>query len=267
MHKLKLLVATVLALALTATGVAFAANVYDLPGASTSPKGKGSTSKPAPKKVSFNYTVKDEAGPRGEPVKTYKIAFQGIRSYGKYFPKCTYAQTNQATVSSKCKRAIVGSGRIEALLGPDASTDPNLIQSYCNLKLTLYNIGNGIGIRLDTPQGSPSSQDGPFGCLTAQHTSIRARDRVVNLGGVKSGSLEFDVPNTPFRHVAGFQITTARVTSTINRKTRTVRIKGKRRKVGYYSSVGCGKNGKRLVRVTFVDENNKSSVATKSVRC
>jgi len=270
MHKIKLLVVTVLALALTATGVALADNVYDLPQAGTSPKGKGSESKPHPKKVNFGYTIKDENGPRGEPVKKYKIAFQGIRSYGKYFPKCTFAQAKATQVSVKCKKAKVGSGRIEALLARDASTDPNEVDptnGYCNLRLTLYNIGDGLAIRLDTPQGSPKTQSGGYGCIIPQHTAIRAKDKLVKIDGVPSGSLEFDVPSVPFRHAAGLQITVARVTSTINRKIRTVKIKGKRRKVGFYSSTGCGKGKRRIVRVTFVDELNKVSTATKTVPC
>ena len=75
----KLSIVAIAAIAVLAfAGVAYAANVYDLPTAVTKPKGVGSPNKPVPAGVQFDYTVKDEAGPRGAPVETYKIAFQGL---------------------------------------------------------------------------------------------------------------------------------------------------------------------------------------------
>lgn len=269
----KLLFAAVAAVAVLAVaGVALAANVYELTESSTFKKGKGSPSKPVPKGVSFDYTVKDDAGPRGAPVKTYKIGFQGLTTkYQNRFPQCDFGQTDDdaplATIMSRCRQAVVGSGRVENLIAVDATgLSPTKVDLYCNLQLTLFNIPGGFSIRLDGDTPPPTSQSGPIGCPVATHRAIKGRFRTVRIGGVPSGSLEFDVPEE-LRHNNGLTITVARTESTVQRKVQTVRIKGKRRKVGVFSAIGCGRNGKRLVRVTFVDETGTSTDSSGSGPC
>lgn len=268
----KFMIAAIAAVAVLAmSGVAYAVNQYGLPTASTSPKGKGSADKPFPTGVKFGYTVKDSAGPRGAPVKTYKIAFQGLTNkYAKNFPTCSYADTAAdaplATIEAKCKKAKVGTGRIESLVAPDSVTDPNTVSFYCNLQLTLYNLGTGIAIRLDADNTTqPTSQDGPIGCIVPTHRSINAKFKNVKIGGVPSASLNFDVFED-LRHNAGLTITVANVESNIPKKTTKVKINGKSRTVGFYSSIGCGKKN-REIRVTFVDENGVTSNESKKVGC
>jgi hypothetical protein len=267
----KSLIAALTALAVLAVaGVAYAANVYDLPNAGTSPAGKGSPSKPLPKSVNFDYTVKDSAGPRGAPVKKYKIAFQGITSkYAKKFKRCKFSDVSPnaplSTIQAKCKKAKVGEGRVENLVTSDAMAgDPNSVLTYCNLKLTLYNVVGGLAIRLDGDPPPPSSQNGPLQCVVPTHSAIKAKLKNLRIGGVPSASIEFTVP-IELRHNSGLSITVARVQSTVFKKTKRVKIRGKRRKVGFFSAIGCGR--KRQVRVTFVDENGASAVAKKSGRC
>jgi hypothetical protein len=269
----KLLFAAVAALAVLAVaGVALAANVYELTESSTFKRGKGSPSKPVPKGVSFDYTVKDDAGPRGAPVRTYKIGFQGLTAkYQNRFPQCEFGQTDDdaplSVIMDRCRRAVVGGGRVENLIAVDATgLSPSKVDLYCNLNLTLINIPGGLSIRLDGDTPPPTSQDGPIGCPVATHRAIRARFRSVRIGGVPSGSLEFDVPEE-LRHNSGLTITVARTESTVRRLVRRVRIKGKRRSVGIFSAIGCGKNGRRQVRVTFVDETNTSTNASGSGPC
>jgi hypothetical protein len=271
----KLLFAAVAAVAVLAVaGVAYAANVYELTESSTFKRGKGSPSNPVPKGVSFDYTVKDEAGPRGKPVKTYKIGFQGLTpKYQNRFPQCQFGQTDDdaplATIMQRCRRAKIGEGRVESLVAIEA-TNPgpgqDSVALYANLQLTLFNIPGGISIRLDADTPPPTSQDGPFGSPVPTHTAIRARHRNVRIGGVPSSSLEFDVPEE-LRHNSGLEITVARTTSTVRRLVTNARIRGKRRKVGFYSAIGCGRNNQRLVRVTFVDETGASTNSTGSGRC
>lgn len=254
------------------TGIAYAANVYSLSTASTSPKGKGSPESPFPTGVKFGYTVKDEAGPRGAPVKTYKIAFQGLTNkYAKNFPKCSYGDTATdaplSAINKKCGKAKVGTGRIESLVGLDSSTDPNAIIGYCNLQLTLYNLGNGIAIRLDADDvNKPTSQDGPIGCIVKTHRAIQAKFKNVKIDGVPSASLNFDVL-PELLHNSGLAITVANTTSNLPKKTTKVKVNGKMKTVGYYSSIGCGKKNKREVRVTFIDEKGVSSNESKKVGC
>jgi hypothetical protein len=262
----KLLIAVIAVVtALAVAGIAIAENVYELPKSSTFKKGKGSPSNPVPKGVSFDYTVKDSAGPRGAPVKTYKIQFQGLTTkYQNKFPQCPFGDTDDnaplATVMAKCSKAKVGGGRIESLVAFDRvpPAGPTTVDLYANLQLTLFNIPGGLSIRLDADQPAPTSQDGPFGGPVATHTAINARHKTVKINGIKSSSLEFDVPEE-LRPNNGLTITVARTASKIDRKVKKVKIKGKNRKVGVYSAIGCAQNGKRIVRVTFVDETGKST--------
>jgi hypothetical protein len=271
----KLLIAAIAAVtALAVAGVALAANVYELTESSTFKRGKGTPSNPVPKGVAFDYTVKDEAGPRGKPVKTYKIQFQGLtHKYQNRFPQCKFSQTDDdaplATIMQRCRKAKIGEGRVESLVAIEA-TNPGPGQEsvalYANLQLTLFNIPGGISIRLDADTPPPDSQDGPFGAPVPTHAAINARHRNVRIGGVPSSSLEFDVPEE-LRHNSGLEITVARTSSQVDRLVKRVRIKGKRRKVGFYSAIGCAKNGRRLVRVTFVDETGDSTNSTGSGPC
>ena len=69
------------------------------------------------------------------------------------------------------------------------------------------------------------------------------------------------------RHNNGLTITVARTASTIDRKVKKVKIKGKKRKVGVYSAIGCAENGKRIVRAVFVDETEQSFIAKGAGPC
>jgi hypothetical protein len=54
--------------------------------------------------------------------------------------------------------------------------------------------------------------------------------------------------------------------SKIAKRTAKTKIKGKKTKVGFYSSVGC-KGGKRTIQATFTDEQNDVKKATKDKAC
>jgi hypothetical protein len=255
---------------LAVAGVAYATNVYELTSSKTTPAGVGTPSKPVPKGVAFDYAVKDSAGPRGAPVEKYKIAFQGLSAkWQSKFPQCKFSATAPdaplATIMSKCGKAKVGQGRVETLVTTEANAgDPNSVLFYCNLQLTLFNIPGGLSIRLDADQPSPTSQDGPFGCIVPTHRAIQARYVTRKIGGVPGSSLEFSVPSD-LRHNVGLSLTVARTQSTLVRKVTKAKIGGVSRSVGLYSAIGCGK--KRIVRVTFVDENGVSSNEQSSARC
>jgi hypothetical protein len=135
------------------------------------------------------------------------------------------------------------------------------------LQLTLYNLGYGIAIRLDADDiTKPTSQDGPIGCIVKTHRAIEAKFKNVKIGGVQSASLNFDVL-PELLHNSGLAITVANTTSNLPKKTTKVKIDGKKKTVGYYSSIGCGKKNKREIRVTFIDENGVSTNESKKVGC
>jgi hypothetical protein len=251
-------------------GVAYAANVYTITQGDVSGGGKGTARKPVAKSLKFAYTVKDSTQARGKPVSKYKIAVEGITGkYAKFLPKCKYADANNANpavATSKCKKANVGSGKVENLAGPGNDQSNN---TFCNLKLTLYNLGSGLAIRLDADPPAPSAQNGPVGCALPVHQAIKATFHTVKIDKVTSSSLDFSVPinlRHPLGASANFDNVVANTVATVKKKTTKVKIKGKRRTVGLYSAIGCRK-GKRTVQVTFTDEVPKTTKVKSTTGC
>ena len=117
---------------LAAGGVAYAANVYTVTGSAT-PAGKGSAKKPVPKTLKFGLSVKDSnPANRGTPIRSFAIGAEGLVTYPEAFPHCTFSQANAGTVSSKCKKAKVGTGLVQNTVGPGSAPTTKL---FCNLKL------------------------------------------------------------------------------------------------------------------------------------
>lgn len=252
---------------LAAGGVAYAANIYSVTGNAT-PAGKGSAKKPVPKTLKFGLSVKDSnPANRGTPIKTFAIGAEGLVTYPEAFPTCTFSQANSGTVSSKCKKAKVGTGLVQNTVGP--GTAPT-VKLFCNLKLALYNISGsgkngGLAIRLDgDPPAAPSEGSKAIGCPTPIHLSIKAAYKPVKIGGVTSDELRFTVP-PDLLHPSGLDNTVRNVTATIA-KTAKKKIAGKSRKVGFYSGIGC-KGKTRDIRATFTAEDGAKGTDTDTFKC
>jgi hypothetical protein len=264
----RLIAALTVVAVLSLGGVAFAENIYEVHIANSSPKGKGTPSKPLPVKLGFGYTVGDTEGLRPTVIEQYRIAPEGLITYPKLFPSCTFRQASAPQVAGACRRAIVGSGLVRNEAGAATDRTQKLV---CNLKLTLYNISDagrngGMAIRLDgdPPPAAPGSRD--VGCTISVHTAIKAPFFNVRLEGLKTAELRFTVPQQLQEPIGGVQNAVVEATSTVNRKTATTRIKGKRRTVGFYSEIGC-KGRNRLTRVTFVDTQGRSFTANRQSPC
>lgn len=270
MRKLSIAALTAIA-ALALAGIALAANVYTVDG-STKPSGKGSKSKPKPVQVNFDFQVEsDDPSVRGTPIETYAIGSEGLVSYPKTRPTCTFAQANRdGTIDPKCKKANVGSGLVQNVVGPAASPS---VKIFCNLKLGLYNISGagkngGMAIRLDgDPKEPPLSDpnDKTINCPTPIHGAIKAKFVKTKIGGLPASDLRFTVP-AELLHPSGLDTTVRNTVNKVLKKTGTVKIKGKKRKVGFYSVIGC-KGGKRTIQATFVDEQGETFKATKQKKC
>jgi len=268
--------------AIAVAGIAFAANVYTVDG-DTKPHGKGSAAKPLPVSLKFSYTVADDvAANRGIPVNKYFIGAEGLITTPGAFPTCSGGESaannpDPAAAAKACKKARVGGGIIKALIGARAAPTSSL---NCVLNLNLYNLkpGNygefgkvgksgGLAIRIDgDPPAPPNLDDSHKGeCLAAQHASILATYHRVKIKGVPSDELRFTVP-PELLHPGGLDVTVRDVSSLIVKKTAKVKVKGKKRKVGFYSAVGC-KGGKRSIQVTFVAENGQKTPITKDKKC
>jgi len=272
-------------IAIAVASVAFAANVYTVDG-DTKPRAKGTAKKPVPVSLDFSYTVADDnPANRGIPVQQYRIGAEGLVTYPGAFPSCSGGTSgannpDQAGAARACKKAKVGGGTIKALVGARAA--PTASQN-CVINLSLFNLkpGNygdagkigktgGLAIRLDADPPAPPSLDDQYKgqCLAAQHAAILAPYKTVKIKGVKSSELRFTVPPELLHPAQGLDVTVRDVTSSIKRivSKGKVNVGGKKRKVGFYSAVGC-KGGKRSIQVTFVSETGQKSPVSKDVKC
>jgi hypothetical protein len=282
----KFVIAAVAAVSVLAVAaVAYAANVYTVDG-STSPRGKGTASKPLPVSLNFNYTVADEnPANRGTPVEKYFIGAEGLVTYPEAFPTCSGGTdgvnaTDLATVKRVCKKARVGGGIIKAYAG--AAEDPTQ-KLNCVLELNLYNLepgkyspspndnisrkNGGLAIRIDgVPPQPPALEDRYKGqCVSAQNQAILAPYKTVKIKGVTSDELQFTVPPELLRP-SGLEVVVQDVESAVRKRTAMKRIKGKNRRIGFYSAVGC-KGNQRSIQVTFISEEGQRTPITKNKPC
>ena len=264
----RLIAALTVVAVLSFGGVAFAENIYEVHIANSSPKGKGTPSKPLPVKLGFGYTVGDTEGLRPTVIEQYRIAPEGLITYPKLFPSCRFSQASAPQVAGACRNALVGRGLVRNEAGPGTDRSVKLV---CNLKLSLYNISDagrlgGMAIRLDgdPPPAAPGSKD--VGCAISVHTAIKAPFFNVRLEGLKTSELRFTVPVELQEPAPGVQNSVVEATSTVLKRTATTRIKGKRRTVGFYSEIGC-KGRTRTTRVTFVDTQQRSFTANRQSPC
>jgi hypothetical protein len=281
----KFLIAAVAAVSVLAVAaVAYAANVYTVDGG-TQPRGKGTQSKPLPVSLDFDFGVKDENPAfRGTPIEKYFIAAEGLVTYPELFPKCSGGtdganNPSLATVKRVCRKARVGGGYIFAYGGAEADQTQKL---NCVLELNLYNLkpGNygprgrigrkngGLAIRVDGVPPAPPALDRQYmgQCALPQNEAILAPYKTVKVKGVTSDELQFTVPQSLLHPAAGAETVVQFNNSSIRKRTATKRIKGRNRKVGFYSAVGC-KGNQRSIQVTFITEAGQRTPLSKNRPC
>lgn len=266
MRKLLMAVAGALVIAIAVAGVANAVNTYVVHLAGSKSASKGTTAKPSPASLKFGYRVGDSENLRPQVIREYRIAAEGLQTYPDARPTCTWDQANAPIkFAAACNKAIVGGGTINNQAGAPNDRTQKL---PCNVKLTLINIRSGdprfnktvtqikkrggIAIRIDTD---------PPDCPIPVHEALAAPYYDVKLAGVSTAELRFTVPDT-LAHPGGLDNSVIEVTSNIQKKTGKVKIKGKNRTVGFYSSVGR-KGSTRTVRVTFIDESGVKKTAVR----
>jgi hypothetical protein len=241
-------------------------NVYTVDGGTTK-RGKGTPTKPIPTGLGFDFRVEEtDDTRRATVIETYAIGAEGLRTNPKLFPKCAFSDLDDASVPARCNNALVGTGIVKNAAGP--STDTRLSSSTgCNLRLRLFNDGDGMTLRLDgDPPAVPVDSD-QFGCALPIHTAINGKFVKRKIAGIRSSDLVFSVPQNLKHPLTGTDNSVRRADTDVRLKARMVR--GKKR--GFYEKVGC-KGGKRTIRATFKTEQTASSpaqtfTATKVGRC
>jgi hypothetical protein len=255
MRKLWLAVALGVVAALSVAGIAVAVNTYEVTQGKATPEKPGSPDKPVPVKVDFAFQVDDSEDLRPSVIKQYRIGGEGLVYFPKARPTCTFAQADESPdINAACRKAIVGNGTGENEFGP---ANDRTAKGACDIKITLINLSNGPGITKKRGGMAIRIDADPPACPLPLHRSIPAPFFDVKIGGVKSQELRFTVPDNLVHPAPGVDNSIIESVNHVLKKTGTVKIKGKNRTVGFYSSIGR-KGKKRTTRVTFVDESGRS---------
>lgn len=270
MPKLRIISAVVIASLVLAVGVAMAANNQTITQASGTPLGNGSPAQPLGKTLKMTFEIENADDPTQRPVQTevFSLAAEGVVDFGKQFPKCKFSQALQQSLSAvkrACGKARVGGGIARNLAG--AADNTSIADSLrCNLGMNFYNLGDGAALRLDgDPPAPPAGSDAPQ-CAISIHTSIRVRYVPIKIDGVRSTSLRFTVPDTLLEPVTGVLNSVVGATFTITSKTRTVKVRGKSRKLKIGSAIGCSGRTRTAI-VDFTDVTGHKQRAEKEVPC
>lgn len=250
MRRLRIIAVAVCAtLVVAAVALAAQTNVYTVTGA-ISPTKAGTTKKPIPVSLNFDYTVGEANNQRPALINQYNIAFDGLRVNGARFAKCTAAKINNAGDDSGCPaKALMGKGVVENEAGP--TSDPAQHDLKCQLALKLYNGGAG--------KGAIYLKGGPPTCPIAISQAIDAN----YIANTKGTSLRFAVQGTLLNPLQGIDNAVVRVKSTVSKKTTVY----KGRTYGYYESIGGCKSGRRYITVTFHTVAGQTSKAQKKLTC
>jgi hypothetical protein len=258
MKKVVILAVTALALAVASLAYAQAQqNRYNVTGG-TSPTSAGTSKKPVPVSVSFNYTVGEIQNRRPSVIRKYNIRFAGLNVNTAPFPKCSQSVIDQQGASGCPAGSIVGTGFIENQTG--ATNNPSDKSIECNAGLQVINLGNNRASIF--VQGDPQQSDPRRRCAITLAAGIPAR--FIRQSGGRGTSLEFTVPES-LRHPGAPTISNAvvRVQSTIKRLTR--RVNG--RTVGFFESIGGCVRNKRNITVTFTPEQGSAARAQHLANC
>jgi hypothetical protein len=263
----KLLIAALTLVGVIAlAGVALAENVYETHVAGGRPIAKGSLKKPVPVSVDFGFRVSEsDPSKRATPIRTYAIGSEGLVANPKDFPSCRFSQV-QSGPTPACRKALVGNGIVRAASG--SSNNQALAASLpCNQRLRLYNLGDGMAIRLDVDPPQPASFDtDQIGCPLSIHDAIRGRFVKTRIAGHPASDFRFSVPPNLLHPVTGLDTSVRESVSHLPRRVTTKRVRGKSVRVGFYQVVGCTGN-RRTAQTTYTSETGQVTRSTATSRC
>lgn len=136
------IIVTAAAIVLAAAGAAYATSGPYSGSLSFASSKPGSSSKPVPSAFTLNVTA-NPTGTNRPPIQLdLKLKIYGMKIDGKDFKTCSLAKIEAAHNDNVCpKKALFGSGYINALLGP--SNDFTAAGAACDPGLDVWNSGQG----------------------------------------------------------------------------------------------------------------------------
>jgi hypothetical protein len=212
-----------------------------------SPNKAGTKAAPAAIGFTETYVANGTNGNRTAPLTDIKTVLYGGTSNAKGFPTCSESKIANAKSDAGCpKGALIATGSITALLGPENIQSSAAPTVPCSPLLHVWNAGQGKVVFFFVVTGSHTC-----GPITTGSVSPFA-------GTVKTVGKNL-VLNTPIPNGVSFPITGVegsltgetlhylKLTKTVNGKT-----------VAYQASTGC-KGGKRPYSVTFTAEPSEGA--------
>ena len=246
-------VATALAVLVTAASAYAAANGFNTYQATVkaSPNKAGSAKAPAAISFTEHYVASGTSGNRTAPLTDVKSVVYGVKNTGKGFPTCSLATIEAAKSDTVCpKGSLVATGAVTALLGPvsdPSASNPSVLP--CNPLLHAYNGGPGKIVFFFVDQAPNHLCAG--GAITTG--TVGPFPGTIKAAG-KNLVIDTPVPSYVSFPLAGVEgsltsesLKWLKVTAKVNGKT-----------VVYSASTGC-KSGKRPYSHTFTANMNGQS--------
>jgi hypothetical protein len=238
-------IATALAVlvgAVTAYADTTGLNDYTGSNVKLSPNKAGSSAAPSATGFTENYVANGTNGNRTAPLTDIKTTVYGLTTNGKDFPTCSMTKIGNAKSDAGCpKGALIATGSVTALLGPENIQSSQAPTVPCNPLLHVWNAGQGKVVFFFVVTGSHTC--GPIQTGGVTPFAGTAKNVGKNL-----------VLNTPIPAGVSFPITGVEGSltgETLHYLKVSTTKNGK--KVPYTASTAC-KGGKRPYSITFTAE-------------
>jgi hypothetical protein len=208
----------------------------------------GTKKKPKPVSIKVVTTTSTDDGSRQETFSEIDSVWAGIRSNGKYWPKCTADEIDLAQSDADCpKGSLIATGTLLALVGPENDfSNPGI---ECRKDVHLYNAGqNKVTTILVGPAAECAGVDylAPWEIIFTKKGGIAGGQKLVN-----------KIPPNISHPLPGVLGSTTELTT--NYKKLVKKVDGK--KVGYLESIGC--KGKRKTTESVVTDPTGQTLTAK----
>jgi len=241
-------------------GVAYAVNDTLNYSAKISFKGKPTAKKPA--NLTYTGILKVDTNPPGsQPDTAPKTAIyypKAIKNNAKYFPFCNQSEIDGLPFPAKCKKAIVGQGTASSLAGIPGNPSSTSVRENLTVKAVNGAKGQYIMLVLNSAPGAP-----------VQITNRVVPGFVVHASGAFGFLTRFEVPHD-LQDQLGLKIALTDFNVKINGTAKTVKVKGKTKKMSFLQITSC-KGSVPIKAITqFVDNDTgtpKSVVSSSTSKC